>query len=106
MTARAGIGSIARMTPQVYYQRSPLSEPFVAVCALMRFLAGVRATMHTQIVLRNKTLAADIADVRLLAGVLAQVHRQISLAGHRLVAYRAHVFVLWTYVTVRLHVHQ
>lgn len=106
VTARAGIGSITRMTPQVYYQRSPLCEPFVAVWTMMRFLASVRTTMHAQIVLRNEALAADIANVWLLASVLAQMHRQVSLAGHRLVTYRACVFALWTDVAVRFHMHQ
>lgn len=73
----------------------------------MRFLAGVGATVHAQIILRDEALAADVTHMWLLAGVLALMHRQIRLAGHDFAAYLAHVFVLRLCGSaMSLHVHQ
>ena len=54
--------------------------------ALMWFLTRMRATMHAQVVLRNKAFATNVANMRFLAGVLALMHREISLAGYGLAA--------------------
>jgi len=65
----------------------------------------MRATMHAQIVLRDKAFATNVANMRLLAGMLALMYREISLAGYGLAAYRAYVFILRSRV-VSFHVHQ
>jgi len=94
------------MTPQMYHERGALRESLVTVRALVRLLPCVRATVYTEIILRDEALAADVADMRLLASVLAQMHRQVGLAGHGLAAHRTHVLVLRSDITVRPHVHQ
>lgn len=74
--------------------------------AFVGSLARVGAPMYAQIILRDESFAAEIADVRFLAGVLAQMNGQVRLAGDGLAADRADVLFLRSHVPVGLHVDQ
>lgn len=71
MTTRARVRSIACMAPEVHHQGGALGESFLAVGALVGPFARVRAPVHAQIILRDKSFAAEIANVRFLTCMLS-----------------------------------
>lgn len=71
MATRARIRSIAGMTSEVHHQGGSLGESFLAVGALMGSFTRMRAPMHAQIILRDKSFAAEIANVWFLTCMLS-----------------------------------